>query len=82
MCERDILVHFPHSFPFASIIFLVTTIFSDASFLLSSASCLEERELFAKFSPDYLLKISRNIDELLYKSVPKVSADMQLLYIT
>ncbi|KAG2610941.1 probable histone acetyltransferase HAC-like 3 isoform X2 [Panicum virgatum] len=36
------------------------------------ASCLKMGEQFAKCSPDYLLKISRNIDELLFKSAPKV----------
>ncbi|OEL25360.1 putative histone acetyltransferase HAC-like 3, partial [Dichanthelium oligosanthes] len=37
------------------------------------ATCLKTREQFAKFSPDYLLNISRNIDELLYRCAPKVS---------
>ncbi|PVH37653.1 hypothetical protein PAHAL_5G053700 [Panicum hallii] len=37
------------------------------------ATSLKKREQFAKVSPDYLLKVSRNIDEVLYRSAPKVN---------
>jgi len=72
MVRKDILgSFFPIPFLLPAYLFF-HAVSSDASFHLSSATCLKKREQFTKVSPDHLLKISRNIDEVLYRSAPKV----------